>query len=75
MVKFVKQILYTPATDRDPNSYPKKVLVVLQDEVGWLYLKKLVQVEGLLTPFRSIEEIEIYLDEDLAFLDERKLDS
>ncbi|GMQ95209.1 MAG: hypothetical protein BMS9Abin13_322 [Patescibacteria group bacterium] len=44
------------------DDIPKnKGLVVYQDSVGFFYLKKLVQKEGLATPFSSIEEIELYL--------------
>jgi len=41
-------------------------LQVLEDDVGWLYIKRLVEQEGLAMPFSSIEELQSYVQEQLV---------
>jgi len=41
-------------------------LLVLEDDVGWLYIKRLVEQEGLATPFSSIEELQLCVQDQLV---------
>ena len=64
---FTKAMFFT--SDKRP---PTQGFVVFQDRSGWFYLKKLVEREGLKTPFTSIEEIEMFLGEKLTLAQELK---
>jgi len=41
-------------------------LLVLEDDVGWLYIKRLVEQEGLATPFASMADIQLHVNEQLT---------
>ncbi len=62
---FVKAMAFTA------KGRPKtEGFIILQDNSGWFYVNKLVQKEGLKTPFSSIQEIEMFLNEELTLLHE-----
>lgn len=48
-------------------------LVVVQDEDGWYYIKNLILYEKAFTPFPSIQDIEIYMGEELTLLSEAQI--
>lgn len=61
---------------RSPSLPEGKGFIVLQDKVGFLYLRKLVEREGLATPFSSIQELEMALEMRLELVrEEAYLDS
>lgn len=64
-MKFTK-ILYFTSQSTPPN----KAFMVLQDSDGWLYLKQLLEEEGISTPFSSVQELEVVLGEKLTLLKE-----
>jgi len=47
---------------RSPSLPEGKGFIVLQDKAGFFYLRKLVEREGLATPFSSIQELEMALE-------------
>ena len=54
--------LMTLATQEGP---PTKYLTVIRTDDDWLWIHKLVLQEGYMTPFSSIEEIEIVVGQKL----------
>lgn len=55
---------------RSPSLPVGKGFIVLQDKTGFLYLRKLVEREGLATPFSSIQELEMALEMRLELVRE-----
>lgn len=55
---------------RSPSLPEGKGFIVLQDKAGFLYLRKLVEREGLATPFSSIQELEMSLEMRLELVRE-----
>lgn len=55
---------------RSPSLPEGKGFIVLQDKAGFLYLRKLVEREGLATPFSSIQELELALEMQLELVRE-----
>lgn len=53
-----------------PDAPEDKCIYVFQDSSGFFYLRKLVQQEGLETPFSSIAEIGVYVDMPLTITNE-----
>lgn len=64
-MKFVKALYFT-----SPSVPPGKAILVLQDQEGWLYLSALLKEEGTATPFSSVAELEVALEEKLTLLRE-----
>jgi len=64
-MKFVKAMYFST-----PSTPPGKAILVMQDDQGWLYLKWLLDQEGIATPFSSVKEIEIAIDEKLTLIRE-----
>ena len=56
---------------RSPGLPEGKGFIVFQDKAGFLYLRKLVEREGLATPFSSIQELEMALDMRLELVREK----
>lgn len=56
---------------RSPSLPEGKGFIVLQDKAGFFYLRKLVEREGLATPFSSIQELEMALEMRLELVRER----
>lgn len=55
---------------RSPSLPEGKGFIVFQDKAGFLYLRKLVEREGLATPFSSVQEIEMALEMRLELVRE-----
>ena len=64
-MKFKRVSWYKFADKENPEG---KGIAVLEDDVGWLYLQALTKIEGLATPFSTIQEIEVYLDGKLELI-------
>lgn len=56
---------------RSPDLPEGKGFIVIQDKAGFLYLRKLVEREGLATPFSSIQELEMALEMRLELVREK----
>ena len=56
---------------RSPNLTEGKGFIVFQDKAGFFYLRKLVEREGLATPFSSIQELEMALEMRLELVREK----
>jgi len=56
---------------RSPSLPEGKGFIVFQDRAGFLYLRKLVEREGLATPFSSVQEIEMALEMRLELVREK----
>lgn len=55
---------------RSPSLPEGKGFIVFQDRAGFLHLRKLVEREGLATPFSSIQELEMALEMRLELVRE-----
>lgn len=55
---------------RSPSLPEGKGFIVFQDKAGFLYLRKLVEREGLATPFSSVQEIEMAIEMRLELVRE-----
>lgn len=66
-MRFTKVLYFTA-----PSSPPGQAIVVLKGEDGWLYLKPWLEEEGPLTPFSSVQELEVALGEKLTL--EKEMD-
>ena len=64
-MNIVKVYVYRPLP-LDKNDTRR--LIVLEDDVGWYYIKRLVEFEGFRTPFASIEEIELVVETKLELI-------
>lgn len=58
---------------RSPGLPEGKGFIVYQDKAGFFYLRKLVEREGLATPFSSIQELEMALEMRLELVREKAL--
>ncbi|MBE7423130.1 MAG: hypothetical protein HS110_12000 [Zoogloeaceae bacterium] len=58
---------------RSPGLPEGKGFIVYQDKAGFFYLRKLVEREGLATPFSSIQELEMALEMQLELVREKAL--
>lgn len=58
---------------RAPGLPEGKGFIVLQDKAGFFHLKRLVEREGLATPFSSIQELELALEMKLELVRERTI--
>lgn len=56
---------------RSPGLPEGKGFIVFQDKAGFFYLRKLVEREGLGTPFSSIQELEMALEMRLELVREK----
>jgi len=56
---------------RSPSLPEGNGFIVFQDKAGFFYLRKLVEREGLATPFSSIQELEMALEMRLELVRER----
>ncbi len=56
---------------RSPGRPEGKGFIVFQDKAGFFYLRKLVEREGLATPFSSIQELEMALEMRLELVREK----
>lgn len=56
---------------RSPGLPEGKGFIVFQDKAGFFYLRKLVEREGLATPFSSIQELEMALEMRLELVREK----
>ena len=68
---FTKVLIYTTVDEEAPEGHG---IYIFQDSDGWYYLKKLVDQEGLRTPFTSIEEIEVAAEKKLKLVREITLE-
>lgn len=60
---------------RAPSLPAGKGFIAYQDRAGFFYLRKLVEREGLATPFSSIQELEMALGMRLELVREKALPS
>lgn len=58
---------------RSPGLPEGKGFIVYQDKAGFFYLRKLVEREGMATPFSSIQELEMALEMRLELVREKAL--
>ena len=58
---------------RSPSLPEGKGFIVFQDRAGFLYLRKLVEREGLATPFSSVQELEMALEMRLELVREENV--
>lgn len=56
---------------RSPSLPEGRGFIVFEDKAGFFYLRKLVEREGLATPFSSIQELEMALEMRLELVRER----
>ncbi len=63
MVQFAKALYFS-----SPSTPAGKAILVLEDRDGWLYLKHLLDREGPATPFASVQELEVALEEKLTLV-------
>jgi hypothetical protein len=60
-LKVIDEDTATKSLKRMPQGRPQARLCVLRDNAGWYYIRKLIELEGAITPFSSIEEIELFM--------------